>query len=135
MAKAKVVGGLDEVLGKVGKEFGEMLSASVKGKKVNGTYQAINHIGNNYLGGAEYLTRGFKEGAWDLKKTFGKFDEAGKALNAAGKVLGEGEKQALNYGKIAGSYIGVSAATRIATGGGLYRDKNGNTDIIGIPFI
>ena len=45
----------------------------------------------------------------------------------------------LKKGAIAGSallgYIGVSSAFRIASGGGLYKDRNGNTDIIGIPFI
>lgn len=132
---AKAVGGLSEALGKAGKEFGDMLSASVKGQKVNGSYKAINHIGNNYLGGAEYLTRGLKDGNWNLKKTFGKFDESGNALNSAGKVLGKGESQALNYGKIAGSYIGAGVAARVVTGGGLYKDKNGNTNIAGVPFI
>ena len=37
--------------------------------------------------------------------------------------------------KMAGSYMGVSTAGRIATGGGLYKDKDGNSDIIGLPFI
>lgn len=37
--------------------------------------------------------------------------------------------------KIAGSYMGVSAAGRIATGGGVYKDKDGNTDLIGVPLI
>lgn len=132
---AKTMGGLDDALGKVGKEFGEMLTASVKGQKVNGSYKAINHIGNNYLGGVEYLTRGFKNGDWDLMKTFGKVNDKGQALNAAGEVLKKGEKQALNYGKIAGSYIGVGVAARVVTGGGLYKDRNGNTNIAGVPFI
>lgn len=38
-------------------------------------------------------------------------------------------------GTIAGGYMGVSAAGRIATGGGLYKDSNGNFNIIGVPFI
>ena len=37
--------------------------------------------------------------------------------------------------KIAGGYMMASGAGRIATGGGLYKDNNGNTDIIGIPLI
>ena len=37
--------------------------------------------------------------------------------------------------KIAGSYMGVSAAGRLATGGGVYKDKDGNTDLIGVPLI
>ena len=38
-------------------------------------------------------------------------------------------------GTIAGGYMGVSAAGRIASGGGLYRDSDGNFDLMGIPFI
>jgi len=86
------------------------------------------------------------------KATQGIFNNGFGAVEAGARMIGaaglekQGFKDALsstfknsngnlNYGKIAGSYIGVSAATRIATGGGLYKDKNGNTDIIGIPFI
>jgi hypothetical protein len=39
------------------------------------------------------------------------------------------------WGTVAGSYIGASAAFRVASGGGLYRDKNGNNNIIGVPFV
>jgi len=35
----------------------------------------------------------------------------------------------------AAGYIGASAVGRVATGGGLYKDSNGNADIIGVPFI
>ena len=41
----------------------------------------------------------------------------------------------LNYGKIAGSYIGTSAAMRVVSGGGVTKDKNGNSNLIGVPFI
>ncbi len=40
-----------------------------------------------------------------------------------------------NVGAIAGSYLGVSAAARIAGGGGLYRDRSGNANLIGVPFV
>lgn len=44
-----------------------------------------------------------------------------------------------NKKAIAGSgligYTGLSSAYRLASGGGLYKDNNGNTDIMGIPFI
>ena len=33
------------------------------------------------------------------------------------------------------TYVGGMAAGRILSGGGIYRDKEGNTDIIGLPFI
>lgn len=38
-------------------------------------------------------------------------------------------------GAAAGGLMGVSAAGRIASGGGLYRDSEGNFDIIGIPIV
>ena len=45
----------------------------------------------------------------------------------------------LRIGRAAGAamvgYTGLSTAGRIVTGGGLYKDAEGNTDIIGIPFI
>lgn len=44
-----------------------------------------------------------------------------------------------NKKAIAGSglvgYTGLSSAYRLASGGSLYKDDNGNTNLIGIPFI
>lgn len=44
-----------------------------------------------------------------------------------------------NYGNMArlgaAGWIGGSVGYRALSGGGLYRDADGNTDIIGIPFI
>lgn len=37
--------------------------------------------------------------------------------------------------KIAGGLAGLGIGYRFASGGGAYRDKNGDTDIAGIPFI
>ena len=37
--------------------------------------------------------------------------------------------------KVAGTYVAASVAGRVATGGGLYRDKDGNVNLPGIPFI
>ena len=41
----------------------------------------------------------------------------------------------LDLGKVAGSYLLASGGYRLASGGGIYRDKHGNTDTIGVPFI
>lgn len=41
----------------------------------------------------------------------------------------------LRMDRVAGTFVGASAAARIATGGGLYKDRNGSTNIIGLPFI
>lgn len=44
-----------------------------------------------------------------------------------------------NKKAIAGSgligYTGLSSAYRLASGGSLYKDNNGNTNLIGVPFI
>lgn len=114
-----------DVLSKVGKEVGDAVQNAVSGKKSNGSYKAINHIGNNYMGVAEAAT-----------KMFGKEKmEFSKALDSTfrhqtGELAGQ-----LNYGKIAGSYIGAAAAGRVITGGGVYKDGNGNSNLIGVPFV
>lgn len=41
----------------------------------------------------------------------------------------------LNWGTVAGSYIGAAAVYRGMSGGGAYRDKNGNTNLVGVPFV
>lgn len=41
----------------------------------------------------------------------------------------------LRMDRVAGTFVGASAAARVATGGGLYKDRNGSTNIIGIPFL
>lgn len=45
----------------------------------------------------------------------------------------DGDK--LRGGRVVGSFMAASAGARIATGGGLYKDRNGSTNIIGVPFI
>lgn len=87
--------------------------------------QAINKIGKNLGGGIEVGARLMGKGGFE------KADGITKALSDTFKH----KDGTLNYGKIAGSYIGVSAAARVATGGGLYKDRNGNTNIAGVPFI
>ncbi|MGL4878006.1 MAG: hypothetical protein ACRC4Q_08150 [Paraclostridium dentum] len=47
-----------------------------------------------------------------------------------------GQKQeVLSKSKIAGTVATVGVAGRVASGGGLYRDKYGNVNLPGIPFI
>lgn len=45
------------------------------------------------------------------------------------------DKTGYDMGKIAGTAFSVGVAGRIASGGGLYRDKYGNTNLPGVPFI
>ena len=58
----------------------------------------------------------------------------GEAIKeAAKKAYTNGNK--INYGAIAGTYVGVTTAGRILSGGGIYRDSSGNQNLIGVPFI
>ena len=122
MAKAKVVGGLDDALTKAGKNVmkainGEVIQHSNEKIVSKMAYGALN----NGFGAAEYIHRGMTGDKWDLARTF---------KHQAGEKAGK-----LNYGKIAGSYIGASAAMRVASGGGVTKDGNGNANLIGIPFV
>jgi hypothetical protein len=118
----------------VAKGFGEMIDKLASGEAICHSNEAINKIGNNLLGGGEFLAKLFKNQGGLTEAFDSTFREAGeKIIDESGKEV---EKRgALNLGKIAGSYIGLSAAYRVASGGGLYRDKNGNNNIIGIPFV
>ena len=93
--------------------------------KVLHSNEAINKIGKNMGGGIEVGARMMGKGGY--KKAEGITDALSKTFKHKDGTL--------NYGKIAGSYIGLSAAARVATGGGLYKDRNGNTNIAGVPFI
>lgn len=116
------------------KTFGEFIDDSWKVIKAAGkgevlhSNKAINPL-TNFTGGIEATGRvikgeGFSEA---MRNTFGKRGTDGKLLT--------GDKAGWSAGKIAGSYIGAAAIGRVATGGGLYRDKNGNTNIVGVPFV
>lgn len=41
----------------------------------------------------------------------------------------------LNIRRAAGSFVAASAAARVASGGGAYKDRYGNPNLIGVPFI
>lgn len=70
----------------------------------------------------------------DLLSEEGKFNLE-HAAKKAGYLLGEGAESSVNLPKVAGAYIGGSAIGRVVSGGGIYKDRNGETNILGIPFI
>ena len=100
---------------------------AIKGEKVLHSNSAISKVAagalNNGLGGAEVAYR-------ILKNPDGREPVIKSAFEDTFKKGGQ-----YDYGKIAGSYIGVSAAARIASGGGVTKDQHGNTNLIGVPFI
>lgn len=108
-----------DVLGKAGKEFSGLVSNALGGKAANGSNKWIN----NAFGGAEYAGQIMKNGG-DFKGAFNKtFREGGEE---AGKV---------DYAKIAMSYAGVAGTGRVLSGGGVYKDSNGNTNLAVVPFV
>lgn len=89
--------------------------------------EAINSIGKFFKSAdyGDFLLGGFANGIKVGKE---------KGLKEGVKAVGQKDGK-WNGARIAGAYITGSAALRIGTGGGIYQDKNGNTDLIGLPFI
>ena len=54
-----------------------------------------------------------------------------ESINAAHR----NDDGSLNIRRAAGSFIAASAAARVASGGGAYKDRYGNPNLIGVPFI
>ena len=72
----------------------------------------------------------------DEKGIFKAIQQGHQKTDAKGNIIknadGKGE---LDMKKIAGTAVTVGVAGRIVTGGGLYRDRYGNVNLPGIPFI
>lgn len=60
-----------------------------------------------------------------------------KGVSVLKNSIIEGHKKngQVSFGKVAGTAATIGVAGRIATGGGLYRDRYGNVNIPGLPFI
>lgn len=113
---------------------GEAVKDALKGKPIlhsnEGIWgKALDGILNNGLGVGEMGYRVFKNGEGIRDAALRTF------TNNAEDVIAKKAKMELNYGKIAGSYMGLSAGARVLSGGGLYKDRNGNANLIGVPFI
>ena len=106
---------------KMGKEILENLAA---GKPLLGSNKAINTIFGGYEMGARMIKGAGLDEAFN--HTFRKAAEGAAAATAADPI---------NVGKMAGSYIGLSAGYRVLSGGGLHRDAKGNPNLIGVPFV
>lgn len=88
---------------------------------------------------AEYMTThgGAGQEARSIRGTINAAFKAddGAATNFWIGKEGEEGSMHLNGAKVAGGLGGLAIGYRALSGGGVYRDKDGNTDIAGIPFV
>lgn len=87
---------------------------------------------------ANFLGGGIKNTVKNMSEAGGKQSFKTAVKNAHSTMVKDANGNMvsqLSGKKIAGTAIGVSMAGRVITGGGLYKDKNGNTNIPGLPFI
>lgn len=89
----------------------------------NKTFAA--QTGDFFGGGIRDTVKGYKNNGGDL---WGAFKKAHTKLDANGKEV-------IDLKRAAGTYMTASIGARIVTGGGLYKDRNGNTNLPGIPFL
>ncbi len=75
---------------------------------------------DTFLGGAIDTYQGYKNGQ-GIVDSF---------VNAH-----KNEDGSLNIRRAAGTFMTASAAARVASGGGIYKDRYGNPNLIGLPFI
>lgn len=106
--------------------------------KNSGAFRAGKKATNFLAGGirdtiSNNKNMGFKDAIKAAHSTTVKVTDA-KMAKELGVEVGSNISK-LSGKKIAGTAIGIGLAGRIVTGGGIYRDKNGNTNLPGVPFI
>lgn len=90
--------------------------------------EAINSVFSPFVKGAQYLAETPAE-----KRSMKEL--AQKAWGGEGLTSFNVGDMRLNGAEIAKTAGGLGLGYRALSGGGLYRDKDGNTDIAGIPFV
>ena len=75
---------------------------------------------NDYFGGIGDTYKGVRDGGnfWDALESAHTNDDG-----------------SLRWGRIAGTYAAAAVGSRVISGGGLYKDRYGNSNIPGVPFI
>lgn len=111
-----------DIYSKLMKEAVSDVTDAVK-KTVSGNNKNLGGFAKNALGSVEAVGAMQRDGLKGLSSTFMKASTS------------DPNKQVLNIGKIAASGAAVGVAGRVLGGGGVYRNKNGKTDLVGIPFV
>ena len=124
----------------MGKQFSKASGQSVSadaakqmikqsGSKVQFKVNAYNNSTGVKIGDA--LGGGYR----DMYKGMKASNSAGLGKVKDGLKAGFTTDGKINGARAAGGFVAASAAARVATGGGIYKDRYGNTNLIGVPFI
>lgn len=81
----------------------------------------------------------FKDAASDIffggiKDTYKGFQETGDFMGSMKNAFSNADNT-LNAARIGGAAMTTMAAGRVLTGGGIYKDRYGNNNLIGVPFL
>lgn len=94
---------------------------------------AINSVDNAMDAGSVFGKDGMIHRVFGTNEDAEKWWRIGvKETDDAGKVTG---RHYYDARKVFGGIVGASVGARLLSGGGVYKDGNGNTDLIGIPFV
>ena len=105
----------EKLIGRLGKETAEKMMNK-------GTYKAGSYLGNSFA--MKGITGSFRAYEGMENKTILGAIKAGHSVNGH-----------LSAKRIAGTAFTAGVAGRVVTGGGLYRDRYGNFNLPGVPFI
>lgn len=106
------------------------MGSHAKMMQTSGAYKAGRKTADFLGGGVKGTVKAMKR----TDATTGQKVGLGKALKTGHSNIVNGKPQ-LSAKKVAGTAVGVGVAGRVATGGGLYRDRYGNVNVPGLPFI
>lgn len=110
-------------------QAGDWKQAFAKKGAILDSNKAINPLSD---GRAQFNSGGMMSG---IPRTISNVRHGNMSIVDAAKIAHTREGGGLDYGAIAGSYMAASAAYRVASGGGITRDAQGNPNLIGIPFV
>lgn len=106
------------------------MGSHAKMMKTSGAYTTGRKTANFLVGGVKGTASAMKR----IDPATGQKNGLGKALKLGHSDMVNGKPQ-LSAKKVAGTAVGVGLAGRVVTGGGLYRDRYGNVNVPGVPFI
>lgn len=120
------------------------IAGDIKTSEITGNYnrstgpsqQAKQESAKQSLSNKDKLINGIKDDIFGgLTETYQNGIKGDKGLWDSFVGAHTKDDGSIRLGRAAGTFMAASAAARVATGGGLYKDRYGNPNIIGVPFI